>query len=348
MYIDVLELSSAPGQAAEQAPPNFFFNRFFDMNEQSFEKLNPRESVVSELEESIERQKEETRDRLGSFNEEIIESVTDTVLTPVEASIRETSRELEQSPDVWLFENSSMEGPVIITDLSTGHRRHRRHHRFRSGRATVAVLLADQREFVRDFFDCLHTDIQQIRDMVGGFVEVESFNHGEDHVKNYFDEMVSEEYADSWYVEETDDEFEEEVYDTVKEQIGVCLPNLNVNLEIGENPEYDIVTLPLGKYGDPYAIEVKNYDREDIEEANDPIPDNLRYRLITQPREEAERVNLNLVTIVKGLSDEQYDDLQRHAGPSDVVLLKEDNYKKQIKEVLVDDSISELQSIVHE
>jgi len=201
---------------------------------------------------------------------------------------------------------------------------------------------------VGDFFNYLYSDIQQIQDMVGDFVEVETFNYGDDHIKDYFDSMVAEDYADNWYVEETDDDFEDAVYQTVSQYVGICLLNLNVELELGENPEYDVVSLPLGEYGESYAIEVKNYDRDEIEEAEDPIPDNLRYSLITQPREEAERTDLKLITIVRGLSDEQYEDLQRHAGPSNVVLLNEDNYEEGIREELIDNSLSEFLSMLHE
>lgn len=301
---------------------------------------------MSELEDLVNRQEEEFRDRLDVFSDEIIDNVTDTVLKPIEGSIRDISLEIENAPEVWQFQSESMDGPVVITDLSRGHGHRRRHPKYRSGRVTIAVLISDEKEHVESFFELLELNIDNITSMVGEFVDIESFYYGEDHVGEYFDNLISNDYAENWYTDKIKDDFEQEVYNLVNNYSAICKQNVNVELNLGENPEYDIVSLPLGEYGDAYAIEVKNYDRDHIDEVDDPLPDNLRSALITHPREEAERVNLELITVVKGLTDEQYNDVKRHAGPSDVVLLNEDNYKEELKEELVLESIKQIQSII--
>jgi len=340
MHVDLLEIESSPGRSAEQAPPDFFMNRFYEMNEDEIEELDTTETVREDLGDIVDAEKNRLGDQLEEFEEVVGNKLANFMIRPLEASIRELERELGKTPEIWVFDHEEVEGSVTM--LLLGFSRRRRHRPPRHARSTRCLLLANESSQIDEFLQYFQDEIDRITDVAGSFVNLQRFDHGQDHVKNHLKGMTNNDYVEQWRVEDSDDEFEQEVFESVTDLTAIALPNVNLQLDHGENPEYDIISLPLGRLGEEYAIEVKNYEREELEEVDDPLPDDLRYRLITQPKEEAGRVDLDLITVVKGLGDEQYNDLQRHAEPSGVVLLNEDNYETRLREVLIEGTLNQL------
>jgi len=182
---------------------------------------------------------------------------------------------------------------------------------------------------------------------------MKDFTTGEEIVRDYFDRKVDgTSNLRNWYEDENDDAFEDEVFDVVRDITDISLPNVRIEADVGDNPDFDVVVLPLGGFGQNYAIEVKDYLQEgngnvDEKPAISMESGELRSELIRKPKDYAEQIDSNLISIVKGLSDEQYDNLQRLAEASNVALLNGENYEEELHDLLFEQRFRELSDYIH-
>jgi hypothetical protein len=197
------------------------------------------------------------------------------------------------------------------------------------------------------------SEIEEIHSFVGNYVEMKDFTTGEEIVRDYFDRKVDgTSNLRNWYEDENDDAFEDEVFDVVRDITDISLPNVRIEADVGDNPDFDVVVLPLGGFGQNYAIEVKDYLQEgngnvDEKPAISMESGELRSELIRKPKDYAEQIDSNLISIVKGLSDEQYDNLQRLAEASNVALLNGENYEEELHDLLFEQRFRELSDYIH-
>jgi len=150
---------------------------------------------------------------------------------------------------------------------------------------------------------------------------------------------------------DTTNDFENEVFESVCDLTGIALENVRIEVDVGDNPDFDTVALPLGSLGTGHAIEVKNYSQEEnseVDESPSVSKDSgeLRSELVRKPKDFAEQADLKLITVVKGLSEEQYDDLRRLAESSNVELLNEYNYEDRLSEILFEQKFKEMSQYV--
>lgn len=351
MHIDILQLDVTTGPNAEQAPQNFFTSRFFDDNKEFVEEVDPTERLFENLDEILREEQARIERKLDEFDDDLRDELSELLFLPVEGGVNYFRREIGQPLQVRKFSKDDYE--VILLNISgSGRTRHRRfveeatgeivvHRGVTSGDSeSTYLLISDDSIDISQFINYFQNEVEAIDDIVGDFMNLKSVKDGEDIVRDYFEGKKDEDYVTDWYTEETDDEFEQEVYESVDNLTGVCLPNVNVESSVGESPEYDVVTLPVGPSGQSYAVEAKDYDRDQVDD--DLEFGNLRYNLITQPKEDADRVDLDLITVVRGLEDDQFENLKRHADASNVILLNEEEFESTLREVLIEQNLREL------
>lgn len=352
MHVEIVQLEVSTGPNAEQAPHNFYTSRFVEDNRRYLDELDPAEQLFDQFDIIIEDEKSRIKDGLDMFKDSLQNNLSDVLFNPVESGVEYFRREAGQPIPMKKFSKDDIE-LIMLEILPTFERRRRLMTRMhRAGRRTTSaggalessfLLLANNKKEILEFIEYFETSVTEVDQIVGEFMTLDKLEHGESLVREYFNQKTKGDYVSDWSMGEYKDEFEQEVFETVNSLTGVCLPNIHVKSSVGESLEYDVVALPVGPYGNSYAIEAKNYDRENVDE-EDNDHGNLRYNLITQPKEDADRVGLDLITVVKGLTDDQFENLKRHATPSNVILLNDSNYQEKLNEVLIDNNLKEFAS----
>ncbi len=202
------------------------------------------------------------------------------------------------------------------------------------------------------FLDFFGDEIYEISKYVGDYANVKELTSSGEIVRRYFDEKVeNSSNLTGWYRDVEDDDFENEVFDRIQDSTGISMENVRIEVDVGDNPDFDAVALPLGGVGQGYAFEVKNYsqdknDEVDVSPAEKKDSGELRSELIRKPKDYAEQADLQLVSVAKGLSDDQYENLRRLAESSNVMLLNEGNYKEKLNEVLFEQKFREMSDYV--
>lgn len=348
MHINIIEISASPGRHAEQLPHRYFLRRFLDDYDDEIQELNKHQDILQDVKELVEEYRSNLNDKLDFFENEEEEKIAQEVVfprTPIEDAPSHRTDFLGDSVPTWQFDGPMVEDKVIFSliDEVIGRGSSFR-YRKEGGPTSTLLVLSNSMTDSEEFIDLFSEEVSQLETLVGNFIQVEEFKHGENILEDYLEDQTDNEYVTGWYIGESEDDFEETVFDYIKDLTGICMKNVKLELQSGES-EYDIVAAPLGRFGEQYAIEVKDFDRDTVEDEQDEEGSEvggLRYQLLTQPQREAGNANLKLITIVNGLEEERFDDVERHAGPNDGILLNENNFKETVKEVLISDNLESL------
>jgi hypothetical protein len=351
MHLDHIKMVPETGRHAEQVPSGFFYSRIVEKNQDDFKKINPREEFNRRVRELIEEQRDQISEQFEEFGEPVSTLAQDVLFSNERITVGFRGRH-PSSGSIYAtkYTGEKTEEPVLLSVLSEDTNRHRRPDE-RSKELRIALLSksADDAEKMVGFFG---SEIQEIQTYVGEYADMKIFRNGGEIVHDYFDERITENSnLEGWHQDMHEDDFEEEVFMAVRKLTSVALDNIRIEVDVGDNPDFDVAALPLGGFGTNYAIEVKNYLQEDNDEVDEAPATNkdageLRSELIRKPKEFAEQADCDLITIVKGLSGEQYDDLNRLAESSSVVLLNDDNYEEELRKLLVEESFKEMSEYV--
>ena len=336
MHINQIHLETSVGSNAEQASRHFFLNRLLDKNENIFDRLDPKQHLNEKIKELVENEKEQIQMELEDFDEFVSDIAKDLLLPARDVTFRaRRSFGLSNGLVGWKYTGDATQDTVLMILAQDPRSQHQR-GRSTPGNQIKLYVISKSKDDSEHYVGFFGSELNEIQSMVGDFVNLDSMETGGELVHKYFNQKINEKGFTGWQAGEFKNEFEKKVYQTVCEFTSIAVPNVNVELEVGENPEYDTVALPAEEHGERYAIEAKDFDQ--VQQAVDSnsdsdtfSPGNLHYKLITQPKEEAERSDLKLITIVRGIPDEKYDDLTRHARPSNVVLLNEYNYEEELE-----------------
>ncbi|WP_323192721.1 hypothetical protein [Halostella sp. PRR32] len=346
MHLTQIVMEATAGPKGEQVSRTFFLDRILERNTTDFEQVRPDPPFFPRLEGLIEEYRDEIREQLSEFGEIVAEAGQDIVFS---AGARFPSKLQASEPDnaAWKYTGNKTDEDVLIFLSDSDNKSIPPHFRDEATSKVKLYVVASHVEDSKNFLGFFGDEIEQISNTVGQFVKMEEYNKGGEIARKYFNKKIEGTTLSDWYSERPVNEFEEEVLESVQNKIGVCLSNVNIEMEMGENPEYDVVALPLGDQSYRFAIEVKNYkqeDNEEVEEAPAVAMDSgeLRNELITKPKEEADRADLSLITIVKGLKEDQYENLRRHADTSNVLLLNEENYDEELEEHLLKEPLRNL------
>ena len=352
MYFDQIRMSASSGRHAESVPKNFFYSRVLDKNEGEFQNINPEQEFREEIKELVREQKEQIAKELDDFGDQVTKIAQD-VLFPDEAiAFRGPPRTVREDANNMKYNGNVTEHPVLMFPLSERERARRRHPEERSDNFHISILAMDQ-EDGKKFSAHLKSEMHEISKFVEGYANIDSLQNGGEIVNVYFNSKINEKSnLTDWREDEEDDEFNEEVYRMVNSLTAVSLSNVRIEVDIGDNPDFDVVALPLGGFGSNYAIEVKDLLQEDNNEvdtkpASEKDSGELRNELIRKPKNYAEEADLDLITVVKGLDEDQYESLSNLAESSNVILLNEDNYEDGLNEILFEQSFREMSDFIN-
>jgi hypothetical protein len=351
MHIDHIKMVPETGRHAEQVPSEFFYTRIVEKNEEDFQKVNPREEFNQRVRELIEEQREQISEQVEEFGEPVSTLAQEVLFSNERITVGFRGRHPgSESVYATKYTGDKTKGPVLLFVLGEEtSRRRRADERTKELRIALLSKSADDAEKMVGFFG---SEIQEIETYVGDYADMKIFKNGGEIVHDYFDERITaNSNLEGWHQDIHEDDFEEEVFKTVRELTSVALDNIRIEVDVGDNPDFDVAALPLGGFGTSYAIEVKDYLQEDNDEVSEAPADNkdageLRSELIRKPKEYAEQADCDLITIVKGLSEEQYGDLTRLAESSSVVLLNHNNYQEELRKLLIEESFKEMSEYV--
>jgi hypothetical protein len=344
MYTDKLEIRATPGEHAEQLPPRYFLDKFIEDNDSDIERLGDMRDLMEDMNSVIEEQRDQIFDELGFLSEPTQDLLREFIFpeVPVDEFFMRRRNDLIDIKTVWKFTGDQVNDEVLFY-LTRSHGRQPRYVGGREDAMSSILILAKGKEDGESLLELFESHVEAISHAASDFVNLGRIKKGDDFVDTYLDSKSDNDMITGWYTEETDDDFEGEVFDSVVNLTGICKRNVKVELEMTES-EYDIIASPLGMTGKQYAIEVKNFDRmEEASAEGDTVDENLRYQLLTQPRREAENADLELITIVKGLEDERFDDVKQHANASNALLLDEESYEDGLAEELIHTNLRQLQ-----
>ena len=352
MYFNQIQIVPAPGRHAEQVPKDFFYSRIIEKNNEDFRKISPQSEFNDKFKQLIEQQREKVSTELEEFGEPV-STVAPDVLFADETIRLSLGKRIPNmnSASATKYTGDQTEHPVLLFLLEKSDRPHYRRSEDQSNKLRIEILAKtsdDGKSFVGFFGEEAH----EISKYVGDYATIKELTSGGELIHGYFNEKVDENSnLTDWYQDVEDDPFEDEVFDRVRNLSGVSLENIRIEADVGDNPDFDAVALPLGEFGTGFAIEVKNYLQEDNEEVDTPPAEEkdsgeLRSELIRKPKDYAEQADLKLISIAKGLSEEQYSNLRRLAESSNVILLNENNYEESLEEVLFERRFRELANYV--
>jgi hypothetical protein len=352
VYIDQIQISPTAGRNAEQVPQDFFYSRVLEKQSENFEELDLLQEIGERFNEMIEEQEEKITEEIEGFGGSVSQIVQNILLPKSDISIS-ARRGLPRYEGVTTakYTGDITDNPVITFVLQQERRgRHRRLSEM-SGRFRIGVIAenkSDGEKFTAHFI----SEAREIAAYVGGYVEIEGLMTGGEIIYKYFDNKIEEdENLDNWGNKSFQNNFEENVYKEVNKFTGIAANNIEIVRQVGDNPDFDVVALPLGSLGTGYAIEVKDLlqrDNEHVDEAPAKSMETgeLRNELIRKPKEYAEQLDLSLVTVAKGLSEQQYNDLQKLTSSSNVFLLNGENYSERLSKILVQKTLSECSEYV--
>jgi hypothetical protein len=351
MHINHIKMAPTTGRHAEQVPTDFFYSRVIEKNQEDFQKISPVGQFNEKVRELVREQKEQISKELEEFGEPVSTIAQDVLFPNERVSVGVRGRP-PGSEDITTtkYTGDRTENPVLLFLLGEDSHRYR-HPDERSKELRISVLSKDSDDG-ESFLGFFANETQEISTYVGDYATIKELEHGGEIVHDYFNRKVNQNSnLEGWHQDVQKNDFEEEVFEAVREFTGVALPNIRIEVDVGDNPDFDVVALPLGGFSSNYAIEVKDYlqdDNEEVAEAPAMNKDSgeLRSELIRKPKEYAEQADLNLITVVKGLSEEQYDNLQRLADSSNVILLNESNYQEELSKFLFETRYREMEEYV--
>lgn len=352
MYFDQVHIVPATGRHAEQVPKDFFYSRVVEKNDDEFQKISPLDEFNNKLQELVREQKEQISKELDEFGEPV-STVAQDVLFPTEQIQIGMGSRFRGSDSVTTtkYTGDRTDNPVLLFILEEEVSWRRRRSDERSDRLRISLLAQDSDDG-EAFLDFFGDEIYEISKYVGDYANVKELTSSGEIVRRYFDEKVeNSSNLTGWYRDVEDDDFENEVFDRIQDSTGISMENVRIEVDVGDNPDFDAVALPLGGVGQGYAFEVKNYsqdknDEVDVSPAEKKDSGELRSELIRKPKDYAEQADLQLVSVAKGLSDDQYENLRRLAESSNVMLLNEGNYKEKLNEVLFEQKFREMSDYV--
>lgn len=288
---------------------------------------------------------------MDEFGEPVATVAQDVLFSDEQVRIGFPSRHPQSAVAATKYTGNKTDDPVLIFAIEELDTPPHRRSEERSDKFKISVL-AKNSDDGESFIGFFASEVNEISTYVGEYADVKELTYDGEIAHNYFDEKVEESSnLTDWYLDTEDDDFEKEIFDAVCDLTGIALANVRIEVDVGDNPDFDTVALPLGGMGTSYAIEVKNYSQEENEKVDkkpsmDKDSGELRSELIRKPKDYAEQADLKLITVVKGLSDEQYEDLRRLAESSNVALLNDANYKEKLKEMLFEQNYREMSEYV--
>lgn len=335
MFINTIKVEFSAGEEADDISPSFFISRTLSKEDSTFTEINPASRIQEELTDLIQQERMRVQRQLEPLGKNVSE--VGWKLTGLQDVPR---RFFMQKPSAWLFEDDDVEEGVflILDDGSQGKGKEKRNYIY---------TISESRNDASVLIEKLDESIREIADIVGrDYVILDNFIYGSSIVEEFLD---SKEGVKTWTQTEAGNEFEETIHEEVREMIGTCLENVKVGLESGEETEYDMIVLPLGRHGEKFALEAKDFTKiqkeiEEEETESDLSASNLKGKLITQPNDSAGMLDLNLIMIVNGMEEETYDNLRVLAEQRNVHLLTQDNYSDRLEELLLQDNLEKFPS----
>ncbi|QKY21193.1 hypothetical protein B4589_012715 [Halolamina sp. CBA1230] len=351
MYFDQIQIVPTTGRHAEQVPKDFFYSRVIEKNESDFQEISPQEEFNKKVRKLVREQREQIGKELEEFGEPVSTVAQDVLFAEEQIRVGFPSRHPQSAGNTTKYTGEQTEHPVLLFVMDERDKPPHRRSEERSDKFKISIL-AKTSEDGESFIGFFANEIHEISTYVGDYAEAKELTYDGEIVHEYFDKKVKESSnITDWYLDEENNDFEDEVFDSVCELTGIALENVRIQVDVGDNPDFDAVALPLGGMGTGYAIEVKDYSQEDndaVDESPSVSKDSgeLRSELIRKPKDYAEQADLQLITVVRGLSEEQYEDLHRLADSSNVALLNEDNYEERLSNMLFEQKLREMSEFV--
>lgn len=342
MYIDHVRMAPDPGPKAEQVERDFFFSRVIEKNSESFDNLSREDELRAEVKELIEEKKQQIEQDLEEFGEPIT-TVTQNVLMSNRVRFARPSGDNIQSIK---YNGDCTDSPVLLMVIRESSPAPSWAEASDGSDDLRITIITKSREDGESFLGWFLSEVDEIETFVGDYANVNDSQKGGEIVHRYFDRKVDENSnLTDWYLDDFANDFEKEVHEGIKQYTGVSISNVRIESDVGDNPDFDVVFLPFGGLGQGYAVEVKDYAQDSNAEVEEPPSVNkdsgeLRSELVRKPKEFAEQADLKLISVVKGLSEEQYTNLDRLARSSNVYLLNEDNYLNKAEELIFEKSFS--------
>lgn len=341
MYIDHLHIMPESGPHVEQVRRDFFYTRVVQKNNEEFETLSPESELREEISELIDNKRRQISNNLEDFGEPLTTVAQNVFVPQHEVAFRPERIHGDTSDNTVKYTGDVTKGPILLLllDEEIRHPRWREQRRDSPDLLRICII-AKSRDDGESFLGWFINEMNEIETYVGEFAEIKQLIKGGEIVHHYFNAKVAKNpNLEDWYQDDFQNDFEEKVYKEIRDISGVTLSNVRIQADFGDNPDFDTVVLPLGGLGTNYAVEVKNYSQESNPEVEEPPSANLesgelRSELIRKPKDFAEQAGLNLISIVKGLSDDQYDNLHKLAESSNVILLNDENYLNNIEDLI--------------
>ena len=337
MYIDQLRVEVSPGENADELSRNYFVSKVLDNEKNGFERLNPNKNIEQRWEKIIEDEKQKVEKKVNDVDPLLAEVAWKFLKT---ASL-DNGGIRGKIIAGWIYNEEEADSLILQTVDPR-----RRHPDDEEGGDTNLLIISKDSKSNNESIDDIKEEKERLQPLIEEFVLFEDIKQGKDIVLETVGRRTEE-----WKMKESENDFEIEIQDYLKDKTNLIVTNIEGKFSSGESSEYDAIVQPVGQYNKGYAVEVKNFEQvqDQIEEEKESININttLKSKLITQPKDQADMMNLRLIMIVKDLEGERYQDLKKHAEQRKVILLNDENYEEELGDILTKRSIKTMNSPTH-
>lgn len=334
MYLNTVKVKVGTADKAEGVNNDYILDKIFDQNNKDFNTIDPFTTIQTKVEEVVENEEQRTKNRFESFGSTVSEFGWRLISPPPVEILLDNPYAGENVALMYIGDET--EEDVLLLAIVKDRARGGRWKRASTDNLSHLLIVSKTKSDSEKMVDFLKREADDIANILSDYVTLEEWKSGSDLVGEFLDSSTD---IKAWKSEESDDPFEREVEEVIGERVSAYIGNVGVQFESG-NGEYDTIAMPMGQFGEKYAVEVKDFEDvqekiEEQEEQSELSSTNLKTKLITQPKGEADRIGLNLIMIVNDIPNETYSNLVREASPVGVTLLNDENYEEKLEEIFI-------------
>jgi len=194
------------------------------------------------------------------------------------------------------------------------------------------IIISNKRTTANSLISTLHSDLQKIGNITKDFgLNYIGLAHGQKYAEYILKHAAGG--ISSFKIIPPKNDFEEKVSKYVSTITDCFFSNIDITFDSPrETFEYDIL-IPFDRTS-IIDIEVKDYSQVKEEQHED--SETLKNKLILSPIDKAKRLNAEVIVLTKGFPSQVFQQLKEFAISRGVTLLDENNYKKEIQLLLIE------------